>query len=571
MHHYKVAALTVLIGFSIATICFGALLPFTLAHAIDLVSQHQTFEYGSNLVNTLLFAGAIAVIGTVCNGVGLRGFAWLDARAQNHIRKKVFDRLVSESDAFYADTMAGSLTSNTIAYTNGYTVVQEVIFQRGLNLFLPLIVGIGIVALQSPQLAGLFIVLTLGVGTKTLADSRRRAPYRRARKEATSKLNGFLGDVIGNNATIRAFAGEAHEKGLLIRRQAVWQAASQANLRIFGKHYTFLAGSVTLMQVGGVAIAAYFATTGAISLGLAVFAVSYFQRLSSSLLEIAPLVQSYQGALMDAAPISEILMSHQDVVDVPGAKKLITKKGAIAIDNMRYRYEKAEAPVFDDLSLTITDGQSVGLVGRSGGGKTTLTQLILRTADIESGSITIDGHDIKQITQHSLRRAISYVPQNAELFHRTIRENIAYGKPRATKHEIIAAAKQAHIWEFIEQLPEGLETKVGERGVKLSGGQRQRIAIARAILKNAPILIFDEATSALDSESERYIQSSLTQLMKGRTTIVIAHRLSTIQKMDRIVVLDNGAIVQDDSHEMLLQQKGLYATLWQHQSGGFIK
>jgi ATP-binding cassette subfamily B protein len=227
--------------------------------------------------------------------------------------------------------------------------------------------------------------------------------------------------------------------------------------------------------------------------------------------------------------------------------------------------------LFEKLSLRIQSGEHIGLVGKSGGGKTTITKLLLRFLDIQNGSIKIDGQDIAQVTQESLRRKIAYVPQEPLLFHRSLAENISYGKPGADQKEIEKVARMAHAHEFIKDLAHGYDTLVGERGVKLSGGQRQRIAIARAMLKDAPILVLDEATSALDSESEVLIQDALWKLMEGRTAIVIAHRLSTIQKMDRIIVMDDGKIVEEGTHKELTAQKGVYASLWDHQTGGFIE
>jgi ATP-binding cassette subfamily B protein len=252
---------------------------------------------------------------------------------------------------------------------------------------------------------------------------------------------------------------------------------------------------------------------------------------------------------------------------------LVVQDGRIDCTNVRFRYADSTADdyIFDGLNLHIEPGQKIGLVGHSGGGKSTLTRLLLRFDEITDGSITIDGQDICAVTQASLRAQISYVPQEPLLFHRSIRENIAYGNTAATQQEVERAAQLAYAHDFIIKLSDGYNTVVGERGVKLSGGQRQRIAIARAMLKNAPILVLDEATSALDSESEKAIQKALWELMDGKTAVVIAHRLSTIQKMDRILVLDDGTIVEDGSHKQLLAQDGIYAKLWAHQSGGFIE
>ncbi len=559
------------VAFSLTAICFGTILPYILAHAVDLIGHEQSLLWGSDLTNTLWIAVCVAAVGIVSNALGLYGFVRLDAPAQNYLRTKVFSRLADESATFYANTMTGALTSHVTAYTNGYAVIQEIFFQRGINLVLPLVVGIFIIALQSPLLAGCFVFITTVIGVKTLADSRKRAPYRRARKEAASSLNGFIGDVINNNAAVRAFAGEEQEKRNLNQKQGRWRRAAQENMGIFSIHYTSLVGSINILQIAGIALAAWLATTGHISLGLVVFAIAYFQRLSSGLLELAPMIQTFQGALMDASPISEVLMTPPKLIDRKTAKNLHVTSGELHLSSVSYHYEAGSAKVFDNLTIHIPGGQSVGLVGRSGGGKTTLTNLILRFADIDSGSIEIDKQDISEVNRRSLRQAISYVPQDSQLFHRSIFENIAYGTSSATKKHVIDAAKKAHIWEYIKDLPDGLDTTVGERGVKLSGGQRQRIAIARAILKNAPILVFDEATSALDSESEQHIQESLDNLIKNRTSIVIAHRLSTIQKLDRIIVLDQGVVAEDGSHEELLKTNGLYASLWRHQSGGFIE
>ena len=259
------------------------------------------------------------------------------------------------------------------------------------------------------------------------------------------------------------------------------------------------------------------------------------------------------------------------IVDDKTDKPLKVTDAAIDIEHIGFKHDGKKEKLFDDFTLEIAPGKTVGLVGVSGSGKSTLTKLLLRFADVGEGAIYIDGQDIRGVTQKSLRDAIAYVPQESSLFHRSIFENIAYGRPGATDEEVYEAARLANADEFIVELPDGYDTLVGERGVKLSGGQRQRIAIARAILKDAPILVLDEATSALDSESEALIQEALKNLMKNRTSIVVAHRLSTIAGLDTIVVLSEGKIVEQGSHHELLKKGGEYAKLWSRQSGAFLK
>ena len=278
-------------------------------------------------------------------------------------------------------------------------------------------------------------------------------------------------------------------------------------------------------------------------------------------------------AVGDAAEMTKVLDEPRLVEDAPGAPDLVVSEGAVDFERLAFRYEDAAEGdyVFRDLTLSVPAGQRVGLVGRSGSGKTTLTKLLLRLSDVQEGHIYVDGQDISACVQQSLRRQIAYVPQETLLFHRSIRENIAYGRPDATKEEIREAARLANALEFIDRLPHGLDTMVGERGVKLSGGQRQRVAIARAILADCPILVLDEATSALDSESEAAVQGALENLMRGRTSVVVAHRLSTVAALDRIVVLEEGQIVEDGTHAELSRAGGTYESLWDRQTGAFLE
>lgn len=296
---------------------------------------------------------------------------------------------------------------------------------------------------------------------------------------------------------------------------------------------------------------------------------SYLMTVFDRLVMINHQLRRVYDAFADAGAMAYILELPHQIADKKKAKALQVTEGAIAFSDVEFHFH-ADRPILQHFNLAIRAGERVALVGPSGAGKSTITKLLLRFHDVNSGEVLIDGQNIAHVKQDSLREAVSYVPQEPVLFHRTLMENIRYGRRDATDEEVIAAAKQAHCHEFISKLPLGYDTYVGERGVKLSGGERQRVAIARALLKGAPILLLDEATSSLDSESEALIQDALSVLMKGKTVIVIAHRLSTILSMDRIIVIEGGQVVAEGTHQELLSQGGLYQKLWNIQAGGFL-
>jgi ATP-binding cassette subfamily B protein len=382
-----------------------------------------------------------------------------------------------------------------------------------------------------------------------------------------------LADAIVNVQTVKTFAHEPRE---LRSHRDLNQVLTDSRIRDWSsaaREGSNRIAVLLVMQLIFVVTLVWLVQRDPSIIGVGIFAFSFITMMSVRLFQINIMLRQIEDSFLNASPMTEVMLQQPEIQDAHNAQTLEISRGAIQLKNVGFRYAdaKQDNQIFSKLSLNLKPGEKVGLVGPSGGGKSTLTRLLLRFEDIEDGSITIDGQDISAVTQESLRQAISYVPQEPLLFHRTIAENIAYGRPDATIQEIEKAAASAYADDFIKDLPEDYDTIVGERGVKLSGGQRQRIAIARAILKDAPILILDEATSALDSESEVYIQKALWKLMESRTTIVIAHRLSTIQKMDRILVLEDGTITEEGSHKQLLQRKGTYAKLWSHQSGGFIE
>jgi ATP-binding cassette subfamily B protein len=316
----------------------------------------------------------------------------------------------------------------------------------------------------------------------------------------------------------------------------------------------------------------YAVQKGILATGIFITAQLYAVRLSGSFWDASSMLRTFERLFADAHEMTEMLQQKTKLKDASDAKELLSSKGEIRFNNVNFHYsDDINQNVIENFNLVVKPGEKVGIVGKSGGGKTTLTKLVLRFMDIQDGEITIDGQNIACVTQQSLRQAISYVPQEPLLFHRSIAENIGYGQKETNLEDIIKAAKLAQAHDFIKSLPNQYKTEVGEHGVKLSGGQRQRVAIARALLKDSPILVLDEATSALDSESEILIQKALWKLMENRTALVIAHRLSTIQKMDRIIVVDNGRIIEEGSHKQLLAKNGTYASLWKHQSGGFIE
>lgn len=489
------------------------------------------------------------------------------------LNRKVFDALAEQSMEFHTNRFGGSLVSQANKFTSAFARLADLYLFNIAPMIYAFIFTFIILVPVLPFFA--FVLAGFAIIFMTIAwmsfKSIRKLNVREA--ETHNKVSGQIADSITNIMAVKSFSRERHEKDRFERfasdaRQAGFAIRTAVILRDFwfGLIITLIMTSAFITLIFG---NAWFG----VAIGTLLLAVTYTMQILGTLWGFNGMLRQLNRIFGDAREMSLVLNLKQSVTDAPNVKPLKTHAGAIDIDSMTFSHADArkDDTIFKDFSLSIKPSQRVGLVGHSGSGKTTLTKLILRFADIQSGSITIDGQSISDVTQSSLREAIAYVPQEPMLFHRTLKENIMYGKPDATDEQVRDAAEKANALDFIEKLSDGFETLVGERGVKLSGGQRQRIAIARAILKDAPILILDEATSALDSESEKLIQDALQKLMKGRTSIVIAHRLSTIAKLDRIIVMEDGKITEDGSHESLITQKGSYAKLWSHQSGGFIE
>ncbi|MFA1544420.1 ABC transporter ATP-binding protein [Actinomadura monticuli] len=547
--------------------CLFYLTPLMVAALVGHLAGGGESDLGALLPYVLGFAGLLSA-GEALWRAGLHFLNRTNGRGIESLGIAGMDELLAKDAAFFHDNFAGSLTKRILSFCGGFENFADTLTFSVVANVIPLSFASVILWRYHPLLVIVLVGLIIFTGFVVAPLIRRRQALVDEREAAKVRVSGHVADVLTNMETVRAFAAEEREAAEFRDRMAeqhrlALRSWDYANLRVD----TIVAPMSILTSALGLLVAV--ALRGGLGVEAIVVTFSYYSNATRIMFEFNQIYRRMESTLTESAQFTELLLVPPTVVDPPDPQPLRPVDAAVRFEGVRFAHGDGP-PLFECLDLAIPSGAKIGLVGRSGGGKTTLTRLLLRLMDVDGGRILIGGQDIARLRQSDLRNLIAYVPQEPAMFHRSVRDNIAFARPGATEAEIVRAARAAHVTEFVESLPDGFDTLVGERGVKLSGGQRQRVALARAILRDTPLLLLDEATSALDSESELLVQEALWHLMRDRTALVVAHRLSTVVRMDRLVVLDRGRVLEDGSHRELLQAGGPYARLWHHQSGGFL-
>jgi len=569
IRNYKISFFAVLVGAVVAS-ALDIYIPLKFLKLWDVLNSNN-FAFASDAYHILIIIFILGLIRLIIS----RGTSFTNSYFQVNtiagLRKQAFSYMIGHSHTFFANNFGGSLTQKINKYARSFERLMDMVVDNGIPLIIKSIGIIIAIYTLVPKYAYMLLVFCAVFILTALIYVRFKLKYDILAARADTKTYGALADSISNHSSIQLFAGHDYEKekvGKVIDEQ---KKATLINWYLWGGLsfiQTFYTVAVEFI-IFWVAIGDW--KLGLISVPVIILIQSYLIRLTGSLWSFHSMIRTFYDGFSDAQEMALVLDTPYGVEDI-NDNILENIKGEVVFDHVTYIYDKNNTKVFDNFSLTIPQGQRIAIVGSSGAGKSTFVNLLMRLFNLTSGRILIDGVDIASISQKNLREQIGFVPQDPILFHRTLMENIRYGKRSATDEEVKRAAELAHCDDFIDRLPFGYDTYVGERGVKLSGGERQRVAIARAILKDAPILVLDEATSALDSESEMLIQSALGNLIKDKTTIVIAHRLSTIRSMDRIIVIENGKIIEDSTHDELInKEEGTYKKLWDLQAGGFSK
>lgn len=567
IRNFKASFFIVIFG-TIITASLDIYIPLQFLRLWDVLSTND-FSLVVSAQNLIIFISVLGFIRWLIKRLSSFLNAYLQANVMAGLRRQAFSYLMGHSHNFFNDNFSGSLTQKINKYARSFEKIMDRFIGDGLPLIVRTIGTIIAIYTLVPKYALILTIFCFVFLLTTLIYTRLKLKYDIIAAYADTKTTGVLADSISNHSSVLLFAGHDYEEnkvGSVIEEQ---KKATVFNWYLWEGLGSIHSLYFLIMEFMVFWIAILDWKIGIMTLPIIILIQSYLIRLTENLWNFAGIIRTFYDGFADAQEMALILNKPYEISDKE-ENQLEKIKGEVIFDSVTYIYEKNKTKVFDDFSLKIPAGQKIALVGSSGAGKSTFVNLLMRLFNLTQGKILIDGIDISLLSQKNLREKISFVPQDPVLFHRSLLDNIRYGKRDASDEEVKKAAMLAHCDSFIDKLPLGYETFVGERGIKLSGGERQRIAIARAILKDSPILVLDEATSALDSESEILIQDALRNLIKNKTTIVIAHRLSTIRAMDRIIIIENGKIIEDDSHdELVKKEEGIYQKLWNLQAGGF--
>jgi ATP-binding cassette subfamily B protein len=546
--------------------------PILYKKFFDILTRVQAAnEIGKDLTYLLITIACVKLFNWFCWRLNFFSLNFFDSKIMADLGNMCFRYLHQHSYSYFANNFGGSIVKRVKGFTSSFEVFSDQVlmevFPQTISVLMitfvlskiNILFGIGVIA---------WVVLFLIINWIFI---RYKLQYDLKRTETESKLTGLLADTVANSTNVKLFNGYKAEVNRYFNVNDEMRSVKLHSWNLAASFQGLQRFLLVSLEIAVIYFALVLWQKGLLTVGDFVLIQSYFISMFDIVTNFSRIIRRLYESLADANEMTEILETPHEILDIANAKDLKTKQGKIEFKNVGFEYDKNKK-IFEKFNLVIKPRERVAIVGTSGAGKTTIVKLLLRLHDINNGKILIDGQDISRVTQESLRKNISLVPQDPILFHRSLMENIRYGKPEATDKEVIAAAKLANCDDFIKNLSNGYDTYVGERGIKLSGGERQRVAIARAILRNAPILILDEATSSLDSNSENLIQEALEKLMKDKTVIVIAHRLSTIKKSDRILVASQGKIIEEGTHSELINlENGIYKSFWNLQIGGFIQ
>jgi ATP-binding cassette subfamily B protein len=562
------SALAIVLG----TLANAVAAPLIFADLLGRIANHGLHQSVSSFAPLIVGYAVVLVAATAFGRIG----GWLNwgatLRSFGRAITNGYDHLIGLSHGWHTDRPSGEVIATLETSTWAFVELIEAMVWGILRISVTTLGAIVVLGVVAWPVALVMLAL---VGVFVLVLHHRMARVVAAEKDfsdAHSRATGVIADTITNLTTVRSQAAEGREKGNVGTLVGDSLSADFRARRVFTATRLQMESAMAFFNWASVAVGIVLALHHVAAAGVVYLILFYATFVGTSLEESFEFIRLMSRAIGRCAKFAGIAATKPDIVDLPGAPDLVVPRGRVEFRGLQFAYKEG-VTLFDGLDLRIEPGEHVGLVGPSGSGKTTLTKLLLRFADRDGGQIVIDGQDIARVTQHSLRRHIGYVPQDPQMLHRTIAENICYGLdlPHGVDMDLVrAVGRAAYVDEFVERLPAGYETIVGERGLKLSGGQRQRVAIAQAMAKGAKVLVLDEATSALDSESESLVQGALWHLMEGTTALVVAHRLATIARLDRIVVLDHGGVVEQGTHAELLAFEGVYGRLWAHQSGGFL-